>query len=132
MQSKTFNRIDNGFAVAGAIAFAIMLFIDLTRDNAHPSWIVFDTVMLVFCLGDVAAWLLPMGETQKLYTRALVGEAVGTTLTAAFIYFMITSTGILQLALAFAVTLGGLWLLVVSARRMREVQHVLKAAREQR
>lgn len=126
MRHKVLARFDDISTVIGALAFSVLLIIDLQRPGAHPAWIVFDAAMLVYCLGHMIAWLPVIDELRGVIVKALIGELVGLTLACAFFYFAVGSANVLQLLLAIAITFGGLWLLISSAKRMRDVHRAIK------
>ena len=130
MQSRTFEKIDNVAVVIGALVLSAFLIVDLSRDNAHPAWIVFDAAMLTLCLSSMTKWL-PVSDTTRGLTHFATNLVVGLVLTVSFTVFAFQAVNGLQVALAVFIIGIGLFMLITEIRRVR-IRRVRRDAGDRR
>lgn len=130
VQKKIIARVTNGFVVAGALAYAALLAIELGRDNTQLPFAIFSAAMVVLCLAHMAAWL-PASDAARVITRSVLVLVVGLTLAVSFTIFAVLAENAAQLALSVFVALAGGLTFVTEARRIK-IRRIPSGAGEQR
>lgn len=118
MQKKTFDKIGDVFVTIGALTYAALLIIELSRDNPVPPQVFFSAAMLAFCLAYMATWL-PVSEAAKTITAHALVLVTGAVLAVAFTVFAFQAENSAQLGMSVFVACLGVVTFIMQARRIK-------------